>query len=115
MASALTTPRIERRHGHVAPVLALLVLPAFIAEALSGATPPAVYFTQLNILVSFSLYYGSAALIARELARRWRSGWPGVLLLGAAFAVIQEGLGTKVFYDTTRTELSPLVNYGTVS
>ena len=102
------------RRRHILPTLWLLILPAFIAEALSGATPPLTFFLQPNILIAFSLYYGSGAILAREMSLRWHRGWPSVLLLGAAFAVIQEGLGTKVFFDPTRTELSPLVNYGTV-
>lgn len=106
-----STPDTHRRH--ILPTIWLLILPAFIAEALSGATPPLTFFLQPNILIAFSLYYGSGAILAREMSLRWHRGWPSVLLFGAAFAVIQEGLGTKVFFDPTRTEVSPLVNYGT--
>lgn len=108
-----TVPPPRRRH--ILPTVWLLILPAFIAEALSGATPPATFFLQPNILIAFSLYYGSGAILARDMSLRWGRGWPSILLLGGAFAVIQEGLGTKVFFDLTRTELSPLVNYGTVA
>ncbi len=81
---------------------------------LSGATPPAAYVLQPNLLIGYSLYYGSGALLARELALRWRRGWAGALLLGAAFGTIEEGLGTKIFFDPNRVELSPLVNYAVV-
>jgi hypothetical protein len=113
MRAERTSEHLNRPRHHRLPVLVMLLLPAFIAEALSGATPPLMFFGQPNILVSFTLYYGSAAILARELTVRWRRGWPSVLLLGATFAIVQEGLGTKVFFDPTRTELSPLVNYGT--
>lgn len=98
-----------------APAAVLLFLSAFVAEPFSGATPPAQFFLAPNLLLGFSLYYGSGAILVRELAFKWRKGWPGIFLLGAAFGVIQEGLGTKVFFDPTRVELSPLVNYGTVA
>lgn len=114
MAGAHVATHSVRSRLHVRPTILLLIVPAFIAEALSGATPPTVFFLQPNILIAFCLYYGSAAILARELSLRWRGGWPSILLLGAAFAVIQEGLGTKVFFDPSRSELSPLVNYGTL-
>jgi hypothetical protein len=93
----------------------LLFLASLIAESLSGSTPPATFFLQPNVFFGFALYYGSGAILARELTLRWRKGWPTTLALGAAFGVLQEGLGTKVFFDPGRTELSPLVNYGTTA
>jgi hypothetical protein len=87
---------------------------ALIAEGLSGSTPPARFFLNPVVFAYLTLYYGSAALLVRELTYRWGKGWPTLLLLGATWAIVQEGLGTKVFFDPTRTELSPLVNYGTL-
>jgi hypothetical protein len=111
MSEVTTASRKRRRR--LPPGLVLLLLPAFIGEALSGATPPAAYFLNPFVFAYLTLYYGTAALLVREMTRRWGKGWPTLLLLGGVWGIVQEGLGTKVFFDPTRTELSPLVNYGT--
>jgi hypothetical protein len=107
------TTASRKRRRRLPPGLALLLLPAFIAEALSGATPPVAYFLNPFVFAYLTLYYGTGALLVREMTRRWGKGWPTLLLLGGVWGIVQEGLGTKVFFDPTRTELSPLVNYGT--
>jgi hypothetical protein len=105
--------RTRRRRWRVPPAVVLLLLSALIAEALSGATPPLRFFLNPIVFLYLTVYYGSGALLVRELTRRWGKGWPTILLLGGVWGIVQEGLGTKVFFDPTRVELSPLVNYGT--
>jgi hypothetical protein len=112
LSFSATRPR-RRRQGQAA--LVLVCLSAFIAEALSGATPPVAFFGNPIALVYLTLYYGSAVLLVREMTLRWRKGWPTLLVLGGVWAIVQEGLGTKVFFDPTRVELGPLVNYGTLA
>jgi hypothetical protein len=72
----------------IIPVLALAVVAPFVAEILLGATP-------LSRIASFPpllLLCGGGAVSIRELARRTRGGWAPVLCLGAAFALVEEGL-----------------------
>ena len=48
----------------------------------------------------------------RELVCRWRKGWPAVLLLGAAYAVVEEGLMMKSFFDPAWGGHGPYGAYG---
>ncbi|HEU5485753.1 MAG TPA: hypothetical protein VFU98_12680 [Microlunatus sp.] len=74
-------------------VLGLLILSPICAEYLSAyddstGHPAAL----LGNLVIFIPLYGCAALLIREVARRARLGWTGILLLAAAFGLIEAGL-----------------------
>jgi len=70
------------------PVTFLLLLAPLIAEVLWGTTPitgSAAYFLQVGL-------YGGGAILIREVVCRWGGGWPSVLVLGAAYGAIEEGL-----------------------
>ncbi len=74
--------------GRARPVIVLLLLAPLIAEVLWGTTTvteSAGYFAQIGL-------YGGGALLIREVVRRWGGGWPSILLLGAAYGAIEEGL-----------------------
>ncbi|HEX8811876.1 MAG TPA: hypothetical protein VF742_07770 [Terracidiphilus sp.] len=66
----------------------LLILAPMTAEVLSGATRLSFLF----VLVPEMLVWGIGALFCRELTRRWRAGWPSLMLLGGALAVAEEFL-----------------------
>jgi hypothetical protein len=75
-------------HGCARPVIFLLLVAPLITEVLFGTTTItgfAGYFAQIGL-------YGGGALLIREVARRWGAGWPSILLLGAAYGAIEEGL-----------------------
>ncbi len=59
------------------------------------------------------LFYGSAAILIREITRLWGKSWPTILAFGAAYGICEEGLSTKVFFDLHRTNLGPQMQYGT--
>src|SRR5256712_250934 len=48
----------------------------------------------------------------RETAVRWKTGWPSILLLGAAYGIIEEGLAAKSFFDPGWMDLGTLAWYG---
>ncbi len=73
-------------------ILTLFVLAPFTAELLSGSTPILVYFTNPLSFVLNPLLYGCGALLVREVARRRGLGWTGVLWLGAAYGIFEEGV-----------------------
>ena len=74
-------------------VLALLVLAPICAEYLSAYDDSTGHpATLMGNLVIFIPLYGCSALLIREVARRARLGWIGILLLAAAFGFIQAGL-----------------------
>ncbi|MHA7985081.1 hypothetical protein ACX9R5_04670 [Rathayibacter sp. CAU 1779] len=62
-----------------------------------GGTAPAGQ--QIAELILFTAFYGSAAILIRELARRARAGWPGILTLALAFGVLEEGVITQSLFN----------------
>lgn len=93
------------------PAVALIFLSPAVGELLSSSSPPTEFFQPFTFLLLASLY-GSGALIVRELAYRWKKGWPSVLLLGAAYGIVEEGLAVKSFFDPNWMDLGPLGVYG---
>src|SRR3981081_2716453 len=81
----------------VAPIIALLVLPPIIGEFLFGST----HLTTFFLLLPQIGVYGCGALLIRDLVRRQRKGWRAILLLGIAFAIVEECV-------ILQTSLSPL-------
>jgi hypothetical protein len=68
------------------PALGLFLLAPFIGEFLLGnLTGP-----DLALGLLLAPLYGCGALLARELGRR-SGGWPTIVLLAAAYALIEEG------------------------
>ncbi|GAA0448072.1 hypothetical protein Aca07nite_73210 [Actinoplanes capillaceus] len=79
-----------------APVVALLVLAPWAAEASWGGFPVTWY----PLLVLFlGPLYGGAAVLIREAARRSGGGWPVIVLLAAAFGVVQAGLVDQSLFN----------------
>jgi hypothetical protein len=71
-----------------APAIALFFLSPLVAEFLLGD------FTILQLPYLFLLApaYGGAAVLIREVSRRAGRGWPTMILLALAYALIEEGL-----------------------
>jgi hypothetical protein len=93
-------------HPNRRPLWALILLSPVIAEMLSGSTPPIEWLNPIAALFLIWLY-GSGVLVMRETAVRWKTGWPGILLLGAAYGIIEEGLAVKSFFDPGWMDLGP--------
>ena len=98
-------------HPNRRPLLALLLLSPVIAEMLSGSTPPLEWLNPVAALLLIWLY-GAGVLVMRETAVRWKTGWPSILLLGAAYGIIEEGLAVKSFFDPAWMDLGTLGWYG---
>lgn len=93
------------------PAVALFLLSPAIGELLSGSSPPAEFFNPFNFGLLASLY-GSGAVIMRELRIRWKKGVGSLLLLGAAYGVIEEGLMVTSFFSPYWVDLGPMAVYG---
>jgi hypothetical protein len=79
-----------------APVFTLALLAPFIAEFLFGATP----VSRLGGFLFLVLLYGGGAVLIRELVRRRRTtGWGRIAVLGAAYALIEEGIAVQSFFN----------------
>ena len=89
----------------------LFFLAPAVGELLSGSSPPAEFFNPFTLLLLAALY-GSGALLAREVRVRWNKGWPTVLALGAVYAIVEEGLMVKSFFDPAWVDLGLLGTYG---
>lgn len=79
----------------VAPALLLLILAPLIAEFLLGDFS----VRQLGVLMGLLPQYGGGALLVRETARRRGKGWPTIILLALAYALIEEGLTTQSLFN----------------
>lgn len=93
------------------PPLVLFFLAPAVGELLSGSAPPAEFLNPIIFFILLLLYGGGAVLV-RELVIRWRKGWPSLLALGAAYAIIEEGLMVKSFFDPAWMDLGKLATYG---
>ena len=93
------------------PPLGLFFLAPAVGELLSGSAPPAEFLNPLIFFILLLLYGGGAVLV-REVIIRWRKGWPSLLALGAAYAIIEEGLMVKSFFDPAWMDLGKLATYG---
>ncbi len=95
----------------IPPALALFLLAPAVGELLSGSAPPLEFFSPLSFTIIVSLY-GSGALIVREVKVRWRKGVGSVLLLGAAYGILEEGLMVCSFFNPSWPDLGKLAVYG---
>ena len=87
----MTPPRTRRL-----PVLGVLVLAPWFAEMSWGGYP----FTDIPVILLFlAPMYGGAAVLIREVARRTGRGWPTIVLLAAAFGVLQAGLVDQSLFN----------------
>lgn len=106
--AAATGPRHHRE------ALLLALASPMIAELLSSSAPPLQFFVPW-MFVLFVLFYGCCALLIREFSVRWGQGWSSILLLGAAFGILDEGLAARAFFDPASRSLGPLASYGRVA
>lgn len=70
--------------------MGLFFLAPLVGEFLLGNLP----ITWLWALLSLAPLYGGGARLIRETARRLRLGWPGMVLLGLVYAVVEEAFVT---------------------
>ncbi len=102
---------MSTRKQHALPALALFLLSPIIGELLSGSAPPSEFFTPFGFLMIVCLY-GSGAVIIRELKTRWKKGVGSILLLGAAYGVLEEGLLVTSWFSPNWADLGLMASYG---
>lgn len=77
------------------PLVVLFGLAPWIGEYLLGNVPG----TWLPALPILALMYGGGAILVREIAMRAGLGWPGILLLGAAYGLLEAGLVDQSLFN----------------
>ena len=70
-----------------APAVGLFLLAPLVGEFLLGNQR----IDWIFMVLPFALLYGTGALLIRETVRRPGRGWPAIVLLAAAYALVEEG------------------------
>lgn len=78
-------------------IFSLMVLSPLLAEVLSSNVSLATFLEPVNLLLLATVGYGVPILVIREFTVRKRLGVPGLLLLGLAYGIYNEGLIAKTF------------------
>jgi len=98
------------------PVVLLLALTPGIPEYLSSSSPinaiilnPFMFLFQLAANLGL---YGSGVLLIYEAKVRWKKGWVTVLLLGAAYGILEEGVALSTLYYYKAGPVQDLGVYG---
>jgi hypothetical protein len=79
--------RSSVRRPRILLALSLFLLAPLVGEWLLGNQP----ITSLGNLLLLATMYGGGALLVREVALRFHRGWLTILLLAAAYALLEEG------------------------
>jgi len=91
----------------IAPAILLVVLAPIVAEFLLGDFS----IREIPIVLALLPLYGGGALLIREIARRAGRGWPAIVLLGLAYALLEEGFLTQSLFNPDYVGLR-LLDYG---
>jgi len=87
--------RTEGFWARLAPAAGLFVLAPLVAEYLLGN----ISIDHLGVALVLAPFYGGGAILVREAARRRRGGWCAILVLGFAYAVVEEGLVVQTLFN----------------
>lgn len=80
-------PSVKPRRARFRPALALFLLAPFVGEFLLGN----LTLAELPLGIILAPLYGCGALLVREVTRRTGRGWPTMVLLASAYALVEEG------------------------
>ncbi|MCI4330692.1 MAG: hypothetical protein L3K19_02450 [Thermoplasmata archaeon] len=98
------------------PILALLLLSPGIPEYLSSSSSVTALLTAPPVFLLFLAFnlgmYGPGVLLIREAKIRWGKGWATVILLGAAYAILEEGIALSTFFNSHASVVGALGSYG---
>jgi hypothetical protein len=95
------------------PALAALLLAPVLGDGLTAATPPLDLLWPPTFVLLVSLY-GCGALLCREIARRCGLGLRGLCLLAAAYAVFEEALVDRFWFEPRPADEGGLGRYSEV-
>ncbi|MHA2641733.1 MAG: hypothetical protein V2G42_09330 [bacterium JZ-2024 1] len=96
---------------YAGPALTLYFLAPALAELLSGSAPPAEFFHPFGFVV-ITLSYGCGALLIREISLQFPQRWHAIFVFGIAYAIAEEALTAKSFFDPHWGDLGVLATYG---
>lgn len=85
----------------ILPAFVLVLMTPLVAELLSGSTPLSQPIVLAFLVPIYLPLYGAGVLLIREMVRRTGRGWPSILLLGAAYGLIEEGFASQSLFNPT--------------
>ena len=94
-APAVASQAMTRTQRNLPAAILLIFVAPLVAEFLLGD----ISIRLIVALIPLAPMYGGGALLIRELVRRARRGWPSILLLGAAYALIEEAFTTQSLFN----------------
>ena len=92
-------------------ILLMMAFPPLLSELMSGWMPASAFFQPLTLLIEF-LGYSLPVLIIREFAVRRKLGLAGIITLGMAYGIFNEGLGSKSILSNPHTVNPAFTDYG---
>jgi hypothetical protein len=84
--------RVER---NIPAAIALIFTAPLVAEYLLGD----IGIRMIGVVLIMAPMYGGGALLIREVVRRMGLGWSRILMLGAAYTLIEEGFTTMSLFN----------------
>jgi hypothetical protein len=91
-----------------------MVLSAFLAEVLSGATPVFTFFSP-GVFFGYVIFlYGIPVLIIREAAMRMKLGVVGLWCLGLSYGLFNEGFLASTIFQNFRSPIESFTGYGLI-
>ena len=98
----------------LAPMLALMLLSAFLPEVGTGNTPVADFFSVKSFVFLTVIGYGVPVVLIRELAVRKQLGTAGIVIAGFAYGSYNEGLWAKTLVNVHAPPVTNFADYGDV-
>jgi len=97
----------------ILPIITLAILSPIIAEVVVYLFSPTIPWLEnpLDMVINF-IMYPAGALLIRELIVRWRKGLASMFLLGAAYALVEEGLILRTIFTHNHPILGILGEFG---
>lgn len=90
-------------------IATLVIITPFLTELLVGNMAPSPFFLALPILF---VAYSIPVLVIREISARWNLGPIGLILLGIAYGILNEGIWAKTLFMQHSLPVSQFNNYG---
>ena len=94
--------------------LLLSFLSPFIAEVLSGSTPPLEVITEPLSFPLLWAFYGVGVIFVREAWIRWGRNYLSLMLLGFSYGIFEEGIIIKSWYNPNWPDLGVFAYYGRI-
>lgn len=97
-------------------ILLLMIITPGIPEYLTGSSSLSpLLLDPANFLLGLGLnlgLYSAGALLVREFSVRFNKGWSTVLILGAAYGIMEEGISVHTFFQPSGNPVGLLGVYG---